>query len=286
MDITTSVRTRGGLAATFELYDDGYTRTGVRAAVSRRALIRVRQGWYALPDTHPDLLQSVRVGGRLSCLSGLRLHGVWQYPTNLLHVAVPENACRLRQPRDKTRRLDAAAGVRTHWRDHEASGSRLLLSPSECLSDLIRCQPPEVVLTAVDSALYNRVIGLQQWRGLLETTPRAVARLLPAPEPRCESGTETLTRIRLTPFGLPLRSQVQVPGVGRVDFLVGSRLVVEVDGAEYHTDPERFEADRRRDALLSALGFRVLRFSYRQVMYRWREVENAVLAAVVRGDHR
>jgi hypothetical protein len=29
----------------------------------------------------------------------------------------------------------------------------------------------------------------------------------------------------------------------------------------------------------------VLRFSYRQVMERWEEVEAAILAAVIRGDH-
>lgn len=76
-----------------------------------------------------------------------------------------------------------------------------------------------------------------------------------------------------------------IPGVGRVDFVIGAFLVVEVDGAEYHTDPERFEADRHRDAMLSIRGYRVLRFSYRQVIHAWHEVEAAVLAAVVRGDH-
>jgi very-short-patch-repair endonuclease len=70
-----------------------------------------------------------------------------------------------------------------------------------------------------------------------------------------------------------------------VDFVIGERLVIEVDGAEYHTDPVRFEADRRRDALLSARGYRVLRFSYRLVIDDWPTVETAVLAAVARGDH-
>ena len=68
--------------------------------------------------------------------------------------------------------------------------------------------------------------------------------------------------------------------------MIGRRLVVEVDGAAYHIDPVRFEADRTRDAELCALNFIVLRFSYNQVIYRWSEVEGAVLAAVARGDHR
>ncbi|MEX2508696.1 MAG: DUF559 domain-containing protein [Homoserinimonas sp.] len=213
------------------------------------------------------------------------MHGVWKYPTGLLHVSTPANSCRLREPGDKTRRLNAASPVRIHWRDHEPSGSRLLLSPLNCLKDLIHCQQPEVVMTAVDSALHNGTIRLDQWQRLLSLAPAESRDAVAAPEPRCESGIETLTRIRLSSFSLPMRPQEQIPGVGRVDFLIGDRLVIEVDGAEYHTDPERFEADRRRDAVLSRLGYRVLRFSYRQVMYRWKEVEDAIFAAVFRGDH-
>jgi very-short-patch-repair endonuclease len=230
-------------------------------------------------------MQAARVGGRLTCLSGIRLHGVWQYPTSLLHVSTAQNSCRLREPTDKSRRLRADSPVRVHWRDHEPSGSRLLLAPLECLTDLIHCQQPEVVMTAVDSALNNGIIRLDQWHRVLNLAAVETRNTMPAAEWRCESGTETLTRIRLAPFRLPMRPQEQIPGVGRVDFLVGERLVIEVDGAEYHTDPERFEADRRRDAVLSRLNFRVLRFSYIQVMYRWKEVEDAILAAVIRGDH-
>ena len=101
----------------------------------------------------------------------------------------------------------------------------------------------------------------------------------------CESGTETYFWLR-TRRAIPgIRRQVRIPGVGRVDFLVGHRLVVEIDGAEYHTDPVAFERDRRRDALLSRLGYRVLRFSYHQVMNEWPLVEAAVLAAIARRDH-
>lgn len=99
----------------------------------------------------------------------------------------------------------------------------------------------------------------------------------------CESGTETLFWLRMR-HPSP-RRQIQIAGVGRVDFLFGTRLVIEIDGAEFHADVDHFEADRRRDALLSTLGFRVLRFSYRQVMFDWPAVERAVRAALERGDH-
>jgi very-short-patch-repair endonuclease len=285
VSIESSIRRRGGLAATHELHADGFTRADLRLALQHQRVFRVRQGWYAMPGVRPQLVQAVRVGGRLTCLSGIGLHGIWQFPTRVLHVSAPANSCRLREPTNKASRLNASSPVRVHWRDHEAAGNRFLLAPLDCLSDLIRCQQPEVVMTAVDSALHNGLIRLDQWRGVLSVAPAETRRAMLEPEQRCESGTETLTRIRLLPYRLPVRPQVQIPGVGRVDFLIGERLVIEVDSAEYHTDPERFEGDRRRDAILSRLNYRVLRFSYVQVMYRWQEVEDAILAAVLRGDH-
>lgn len=83
-----------------------------------------------------------------------------------------------------------------------------------------------------------------------------------------------------------MHSQVWVaPGI-RVDLMIGERLIVEVDGREHHSDPVAFERDRVRDARLSALGYRVLRFSYNQVMFDWPLVEASILAATARGDHR
>ena len=81
------------------------------------------------------------------------------------------------------------------------------------------------------------------------------------------------------------RPQVQIAGVGRVDLVVGTKLVVELDGWEFHETREQFEEDRRRDARLTELGYRVLRITYRQLMRGWARVRAAVLACVARGDH-
>ena len=43
------------------------------------------------------------------------------------------------------------------------------------------------------------------------------------------------------------------------------RLVVEVDGREFHSDPEVFESDRRRQNLLVLHGWRVLRVTWRMI---------------------
>jgi very-short-patch-repair endonuclease len=196
-----------------------------------------------------------------------------------VHVAVERNACQLRRPRDAHARLREADAL-VHWRTR-TGGSRLTVDPIEAVLDLAACSGPELAAASAESL----------WRQRPHLAPRLLRAIAGLAEPfrwvegSCESGTEFLTRMRLGRRGIALRPQVVISDVGRVDFVLGERLVIEVDGAQYHTDPEQFEADRRRDAVLSSLGFRVLRFSYRQVMERWQEVEAAVIGARARGDH-
>ncbi|MDQ4024888.1 MAG: DUF559 domain-containing protein [Actinomycetota bacterium] len=45
-------------------------------------------------------------------------------------------------------------------------------------------------------------------------------------------------------------------------------LIVEVDGRDVHTTRRAFEDDRRRDQRLATLGWRVVRFTWRQVMHQ------------------
>ena len=62
-----------------------------------------------------------------------------------------------------------------------------------------------------------------------------------------------------------------------VDFLwPDHRLIVETDGAATHATPTAFHADRRRDAELAGRGYRVLRFTWRQV----RDEPHSVLRAM------
>lgn len=63
-----------------------------------------------------------------------------------------------------------------------------------------------------------------------------------------------------------------VEGVEVDCFWPHARLIVETDGRETHLTPVAFEADRARDAELTARGYRVVRFTYRQVMEHPEEV--------------
>lgn len=101
-----------------------------------------------------------------------------------------------------------------------------------------------------------------------------------------QSGLESLLRLRLHIIGIVLASQVQIPAVGRVDFVVGDRLIIEVDGKENHSGPDRRHDDLVRDAAASRLGYETLRFTYAQVVHDWSTVQAAILAAMTRlRDH-
>ena len=56
-------------------------------------------------------------------------------------------------------------------------------------------------------------------------------------------------------------------------------LIAETDGFRYHGHRGAFEADRARDAALQALGYRVLRFTYRQVENEPRQVVSTIAGA-------
>jgi very-short-patch-repair endonuclease len=285
MDLEDSIRSLGGVAPTYRLLRKGWTGRQLSAAVHAGTIVRVRQGWYASPLESPDRLAAWRVGGRLTCVSGAARLGLWTRPTEAIHVAVPPTASRLRQPFDMGSRLAVDSGVVVHWRARR-TGSAFVESPLTCLIDMCRCEPPDFVVAAVDCALHAGLVSRSTWLRTLADLPLGLRLQLADVDGRSESIIESLCRFRCRRLGLTVRIQVAVVRGVRVDLLIGDSLIVEVDGREHHADPAAFERDRTRDAQLSALGYRVLHFSYRQVMFDWPAVQASILAAMRRGDHR
>lgn len=273
----------GGIAATRELLAAGHSAPDLARAVRTGTVRRVRKGWYCRPDLHPQIQMAARVGGVLGCVSALALHGGWMPEREPLHVLMPANGARPRSPRDSRRRLrDGHHDVLLHWSGTQ--GTRTIAPPLRAIRDVLVCLEPEFASAAIGVLLHERPDLRRPWQRALASLPHGRAGWVARIDHICESGTEVLWWFRMRNHHLAVRRQVEIDGIGRVDFLIGERLVIEVDGAEYHTDPDAFERDRLRDALLSARGFRVLRFSYRLVLDHWPIVEAAVLAAVARGD--
>ncbi|QJU53542.1 DUF559 domain-containing protein [Herbiconiux sp. KACC 21604] len=134
--------------------------------------------------------------------------------------------------------------------------------------------------------MYRGVMTRRRLEAVLGQLPRCYAELLLLCDPRAESGLETHLRLLLRSVGIELRVQVSISGVGRVDLVVGERLVIETDGRAWHSDRESFANDKRRDVALAERGYLVLRLSYHQVLFESEYVLRVVRGIVARGEHR
>lgn len=261
-DASLGIHSYRGLAAL------GHTRHAIGNAVDTGALTRIRPGWFAAPDAHPDAIDAVRVGGILTATSGSRPRGLWTFDDDKLHVLVARNASRLGLEAVSK----AGRPVCVHWAKSAIDREVLVAPPLQLLVDSARCQPRITTVAMADSALNKRLITVEE----LET---ALPRLARWCDPAAQSGTESTVRSGLTSLGVRVRIQVRIAGVGRVDVVVGDRLVIECDSAEFH-DGYQSSKDYERDQELMRRGYLVLRLTYRDVVYDWDRVEALVLEIV------
>jgi very-short-patch-repair endonuclease len=154
--------------------------------------------------------------------------------------------------------------------------------PERTLLDLCGCVHPGRAERALDNALAMELatvhgIGLM----LAETGARGrrgtalLRRLLSV---RCdnyvppESELEALVEAVLEAAGLPLPERQQRVGgtrapAGRVDYLYRpARVVIEADSRRHHSSWLDVQADHRRDLLLLAAGYRVIRVNWHQLI--------------------
>lgn len=275
MGWTEILRDRGGVASLGQLLEAGATAEALGRRVRDGGLFRPRRGYYALPDAPPLAVAAVRAGGRLSCLPAAGTYGLWAGLDPRLHVTVPAKATRLPGPE---------AGAVRHWSTRAAGSEVWRLSAGDCLRSVVRCASTEDAVAVLDTAISTGLVRRAELSALFDAEPRWTAAIVRLAKPGSESGVESFARQRLERRGYHVEQQMHVRGVGRVDLRVDGRLLVEVDGYAFHSDRDAFERDRHRDAELARRGHRVLRFSARQVLQEWRQVETAIDAALAIPD--
>ncbi len=246
-------------------------------AIDAGRLRRVTQGWYVGDGADPDVVRALQLRGRLSCLSVTRKHQIWTPRDTRLHVAIRKS--------DPAPRID---GVIVHrlptdsWPTEDPS-----LPLDMCLDHALRHHSVEAGLMVLESAVRQRLIGVDEAIALIGRQPaRAREHGLHLFNPRAESGSETRVRLWAERRNLPVRAQVQIPGVGRVDLLVGDALVIEADSVAWHTSATQYETDRRRDLALQALGFQVVRLSYTQIFGGWPDTVRHLVRVLATGRYR
>ena len=120
-----------------------------------------------------------------------------------------------------------------------------------------------------ESAVVQNAVGLQSLRAefsrqrdwevriLLETVRRSTA-----------SPLEVCARFHLLNAGLRVETEVELPGVGRVDFLIDGWLVLEIDGFAFHSGRGQYRTDRQRWNAAAAGGWITLRITAEMILHR------------------
>lgn len=263
MDVVDQVRRNAGVLPRSRL-----PRRALARALSQGRLVALGRSLVAVPDLPEPQQSALSVGGVLSCASAAGVHGLPLIAARRsLHVTVP---------RSTSGRWGRAVVV--HRRDVACLDGATTLARTA--ADCARCLP-ELEAVAVVDAVLNRGVELDLVVAeLFGRGARAARAVVAMADGRSQSSGESVARVSLVRAGLQVEPQVFIADVGWVDLLVEGRVVVEVDGFAYHADAKQFAIDRRRDATLVSMGYRVLRFTWVDVVTRPAYVVEMVRRAV------
>lgn len=265
---------RHGVAHSSDVRAAGYSAWTVRNAIDAGTLKRVRRSWLISGDCSPPRRAAAQASGRITCVTAAHEMGLWTPDAVGIHVAVAPTSSR--NTRD---------GLQLHWAQGPVPVARF--STEEPLLNVLfqvaRCLEPAQAATVWESALRKGSTTLVQLRrtqwGALR--PAQVLEMIGA---LSDSGVETTFLRICRACGVPVRQQVLIDG-HPVDALIGERLVVQLDGFEFHGAAKDRRRDLRQDARLALLGYTVLRFDYQQVMFDARYVMETLMNAIAQGLH-
>lgn len=255
-----------------ELSSFGCTRKHLAAAADRGEIRRIRPGVYASWTASPDVVAAAAHGGALTCAKALRAQGVWTLDDDM-------------QPH-----VWLGAGGRSHPHapcdcvaHYRPGPMRLGIADVEqALVHAFACYGDELFFAAYESAWNKGLIGSAARARIRATLPRSAEWLLDLARADAQSGLESILRLRLHLMGIALTCQVKIPDVGRVDFVIEGRIILEADGEQNHGSTEHRHRDRWRDAAASRRGYETLRFDYALIIHHWDVVAAAILGALAR----
>ncbi|WP_091231486.1 type IV toxin-antitoxin system AbiEi family antitoxin domain-containing protein [Microbacterium sp. 3J1] len=270
-----TIQRLGGLARGAHLQRLGFDRRALSRMVAAGQIERLRPGVFGVSQVAEDVRGATRHGGALTCVSVLRQHGIWTLPTeDALHVWLAPGRHLLRH--------ENCTCVTHYYRGTPPLGS---VSVAVALVHLHRCSGDEAFFAAFESAWRLGLLSRAARSQIRAALPQNSRWLVDLARADADSGLESLLRLRLHILGILLECQVSIRGVGRVDFAIGGRVILEADGRRNHDGSLRHK-DLVRDAAASALGYETLRFDYAQIIHDWSTVQSAVVAALQRSSER
>jgi very-short-patch-repair endonuclease len=263
-----------GVVSRVQMATAGVSRSSIETALRSGLLHRMHQGVYAVG--HPRLSGAGRWSAAvLACGPGAALG----YRSAAAHLSLRPSGSRLLEVVTATSRGRTRDGIRVHRHQSLAPDEMVVhdgirtTTVARTLLDLAAVESAPTVPRAVMQAEAQGWFDLAAILALIGRHPhhRGRTRFL-----HVLDGAIDLPRSR-SPLedafpDLCRRAQLPVPTMnatieGReVDALFRDRgVVVELDSRRYHRGVVTREADFSREAALSAAGWRVLRFTYRQV---------------------
>jgi very-short-patch-repair endonuclease len=272
---------RHGVITTAQLAQAGLSKDAIAGRVQRGWLRRRHRGVYVVGPLESPLTRAMAAvaaygdGALLSHYPAGVLWGLCRPPAGAMHVTVSGRPAHGRE------------GIEVHratLHPHDATREHgvPVTSPARTLLDLAATLPERELDRAVEEAQVQRRVSTHSLNEQFSRYPahRGTAALTKAVRidpafTRSEAERRLLELIRAA--RLP-RPTVNVKlGDWEVDFLWrDNKLIVEVDGYAFHSSRSSFERDRRKDQELQTAGWRVIRFTWRQIT----EEPEAVIATL------
>ena len=272
-----------GLITREQALTSGMTSNQIGARLRRGAWDRVARNVYRMPGSVPTweqrLLAAVWATGPAAVASRRAAAALWRLP------GFRPGPIEVTQRRGPSSRYPTPGLHDTRFLP--AGQVRVVdaiptTSPERTVLDLCGCVHPQRAERAVDNALAMGLTTVQGLRLMLAETGargrrgtallRRILSLRTADYVPPASELEALFLAVLQGAGLPIpERQVSVGGtrapVGRVDFVYReARLVVEADSRRHHSSWLDVQADHRRDLLLRAAGWQVIRVNWHQLI--------------------
>lgn len=286
-------RRNGGIVTRSEAIALGMAPRTLNRRVAEGILVELRPGVFALPgapDPHLlDLATACRkLGAVVSHQSAAYLHGLHRPRQIKPTVSVLRN------------RSKDLAGVTVHQVNDldqnqiETVNGLSVTTPERTLIDLAAVLHEKQLSRVLERGVAERIVDFEKLVSLFESIGRrgkpGTANMRKLLESRglsvtpADSELERLLLAALIDGGLP-RPELQFrapwlqPINGRVDMAYpDQRVVVEGDSRRWHMLTEAFETDRLRDNAAQIAGWRILRFTWKELI----EAPERVVATVRR----
>jgi very-short-patch-repair endonuclease len=282
-----------GVVSIEQLRSLGFGRSGVTRRVQAGRLHRLYRGVYAVGHAHLG-----REGRRLAAVLACGQGAVLSHRSAASHWGLLDTSSG-RIDVIARRGRGGAPGIRLHSsrsllaRDTTTHEGIPITAVARTLLDLAATVRADRLERALAQAEHLR---LYDHRAIVDVTRRATGHRGRAILARATAGEPKWTRSEMEARFLKLVRDAGLPEPKVNAFLAASdhprlevdfhwpvhRLVVETDGWGTHRARSAFKRDRRKDAALTADGWRVVRFSYDDVAYDGATVVRRLRAAATR----